>query len=135
MSSSDVKKTGRYIEYAIIFLAIVLVVLFVFFVRQYVSLRRADVISARESWISAAVKNHGPATVSDIGFVRSWMTFDYVNKLFNIPPDYLKTSLSISDARYPKISIAEYAKDDHLDTPVFLSDVLGALHNYLTQQQ
>jgi hypothetical protein len=134
MSRPSVPKTGKYIKYAIIFLAIVMVVLFVFFVRQYIALRRANVVSARESWLSAAIKNHGPATVNDVNFIRSWMTFDYINKLFNIPSDYLKTHFSIMDGRYPNLSISEYAGDGHLNKNAVTGEVINAIRDYLTNQ-
>jgi hypothetical protein len=134
MSSPSVAKTGQYIKYAIVFLAIVIVVLSVFFFRQYVALRRANIISARESWLSTAIKNHGHATVNDVDFVRSWMTFDYLDKLFNLPPDYLKTRFSIMDNRYPKLSISEYAGSSHLNKNMVTSEIIGAIRDYLTNQ-
>jgi hypothetical protein len=134
MSSPKIKKIGQYIKYAIVILAIVLVVLFVFFVGQYIALRRAHIISARESWLSAAIQKHGPATATDVNFIRSWMTFDYIDKLFDIPQDYLKTRLSITDARYPKLSISEYAGDVHLNKTDATGEVAGAVRDYLTNQ-
>src|ERR1035437_6268606 len=42
--------------------------------------------------------------------LASWMTFDYINVVFGIPPDYLKTNLNITDPGYPNIRIDRYAK-------------------------
>lgn len=128
------KKAGRYIKYAIIVLSVVIVVLFVFFIRQYVALRRADIISTRELRLSAIVKNHGPATANEVSFIRSWMTFDYINTLFNIPSDYLKTHFSITDTRYPKLSISEYAGDGHLNRSVITNEIMVAIRGYLTNR-
>ncbi len=38
------------------------------------------------------------------------MTFDYVNHLFTLPPQYLETTLGITDGRYPRLTIEEYAE-------------------------
>ena len=133
MGIHGTKKISIYIKYAIIFLIIVLIVLSVFFVWQYTSLRRANIISARESWLTAAVKQHGPATVSDVNFIRPWMTFDYINTLFNIPPDYLKNNLSLSDEGYPKLSLSSYARHNNMTTDEVTGEVMNAVRNYLTK--
>ena len=123
---------GIYFRVAIIVLAIILVVLIFFLVRQAITLRRAQVLSARELWISNVLKQHGPLTPVEVDILRSWMTFDYVNKLFGVPPNYLKDQLSISDARYPQLSIASYAKASGLNANTFLGNVEDALRVYLT---
>lgn len=79
-----------------------------------------------------ALERHEPLSVNDIGVVRPWMTFDYVNKLFGVPPDYLKARLTISDARYPRLSLSGYAKYEHLDSTVLVDQVASALRDYLT---
>src|SRR5579871_1453718 len=127
------RESEDYVRYTIIVLAVVLVILFIFLFLQYRNLRRSQVIEQREAWISAVLKDHeakGPLTASDINIVRPWMTFDYVNKLFNIPSNYLATALTISDPYYPQVSIGAYAKNKNIDVNIFLNQVDVALNNY-----
>jgi len=42
--------------------------------------------------------------------IAPWMTFDYINVIFSLPPDYLKTALLITDPTYPNLRIERYAK-------------------------
>ena len=46
---------------------------------------------------------------NEVASIHTWMTFDYVNVVFKLPPDYLKDRLSIIDPRYPNIRIDRYA--------------------------
>jgi len=71
--------------------------------------------------------------VSDIGNIRPWMTFDYVNRLFNLPPEYLKTRLSLSDSRYPRLSLSSCARKNNLDGNAFITSVQNAVRDYLTK--
>jgi amino acid permease len=132
MSGNNTRNIRNYIKYAIIFLVILLLILGFFLVRNYVSLRRTQIINAREFQLSTLLKNHGPVTANDITVIRSWMTFDYINKLFNIPPDYLKNTLSISDPSYPQLSLYGYANHQHLNITIVMSDVESSTRNYLT---
>jgi hypothetical protein len=121
---------GRYIKWAILAFAVLLAVLLFFLVRDYRSLRRAKIINARESLLSAMVKSHGHLTLNDVSVIRSWMTFDYINQLFGIPPAYFKDQMSIADARYPKLSLSGYAKSQHLASAAIVGDVENAIRDY-----
>jgi hypothetical protein len=39
------------------------------------------------------------------------MTFDFLDKSFGLPPDYLKKGLGITDKKYPNITIDSWAKN------------------------
>ena len=58
------------------------------------------------------------------------MTFDYVDHLFSLPPEYLQQTLGITDSRYPRIAIEEYAEDAHLDQAATLAAVKNAVAAY-----
>ena len=47
---------------------------------------------------------------NQINGINTWMTFDYINVVFKLPPDYLKDRLAITDPRYPNIRIDRCAK-------------------------
>jgi hypothetical protein len=130
--NSNNNHIGRYLGYAMIVLAVVFVALIVFLVLDYRHIRRTAMVSARESWLMAVVHNHGPLTATGVGYVRPWMTFDYINKLFALPPDYLKARLVISDTRYPQLTISKYASGDHLDLAAFLGKLDDAIRSYVT---
>lgn len=131
-SSQKPNDKRRFIDWLIAALGVVLAVLLFFLVRQYQILRRESIISARESWLMNALKNHPHLTASDVSFISSWMTFDYLNKLFNLPPEYLKIQLSISDPAYPKLIIGNFAKDAHRTASGTLEEVQNAVRQYLT---
>ena len=121
----------RLIDWLIAALGILLAILLFFLVRQYQTLRRESIISARESWLTNALKNHPHLTASDASIIHSWMTFDYLNKLFNLPPEYLKTQLSVSDPAYPKLTISKFAKDIRQPASSTLAEVQNAMRQYL----
>lgn len=127
-------KPQRYIKYTLIILGVILLVLCIFFVVQYRAVRRSEVMSSRELWFSLILKNHGALTVNDVNVIRPWMTFDYINRLFRLPADYLKARLNISDVHYPQVSLSGYARHNHLDSATFLVTVDHAVRDYLAAQ-
>jgi hypothetical protein len=66
----------------------------------------------------------------DIASISDWMTFDYLNRIFKLPPTYLKDVLNITDARYPRLSIRRYAATDLLNSSAAVQDVRAAIRNY-----
>jgi len=131
MTPQEPNHERRCIDWIIAGLGVILAVLLFFFVEQYQSLRRASVISAREAWLTNALKNHPHLTASETDVIRTWMTFDYLNKLFMLPSDYLKTQLSISDPAYPKLTISTFAKDTKQAASSTLMEVESAVRQYL----
>jgi len=85
--------------------------------------------------LQAFQNSHGNLTAADSGLIRSWMTFDYVNKLFKLPADYLSGQLVISDTHYPNISIRTYAKNSHLNESVVLGEVEQDVRSYMLRAQ
>jgi hypothetical protein len=79
-------------------------------------------MSVREAQLSA----------DDSTVIRPWMTFEYINKLFNIPPDYFKNALSISDPSYPQLSLYGYANHQHVNATIVVNEVESSTHDYLT---
>jgi len=69
--------------------------------------------------------------LNDLNIIQSWMTFDYLNKAFNLPPDYLKTSLAINNPQYPLLTINHYSHLQATSTAEILSLVQKAIANYL----
>ncbi len=65
--------------------------------------------------------------------ISNWMTFNYINKVFNLPPDYLKTQLSITDSRYPRLSIEDAASGKHEDSNLLAEQIRALVSTYLRQ--
>jgi hypothetical protein len=67
---------------------------------------------------------------SDVNLISGWMTFNYLNKSFNLPPDYLKTELNISDSSYPNITIYRVAKEEGIPINSYLETVKNTITTY-----
>lgn len=72
-------------------------------------------------------EKHQPMRVSNI---EPWMTFNYLNIVFELDTDYLKHYLNINDTRYPNISINMYARHYDLSSEDFLENIKQAITNY-----
>lgn len=76
--------------------------------------------------------SHRTLGVNDVNMIQSWMTFNYINKVFKLPTDYLKNTLNISDSHYPNIPLEDYAEKAKIKTADFTVKVQWAVHSYLT---
>jgi hypothetical protein len=110
---SAVRKEERAIRIALITLSIITVMLLVFLIRDYRIMHRPQFS-----------RMHPPLTASDVNVIQSWMTFDYVNHIFALPPDMLKTALSITDPRYPRMPVATLLQRTKDAVQAYLSSTL-----------
>jgi hypothetical protein len=62
-----------------------------------------------------------------IDATQSWMTFDYINRVYDLPPDALRTALRIVNPRYPRISVWRYSRDMGVDLETALTRVRKAI--------
>ena len=96
-------------HYTVIALLVILIAVLAFlcvlFFRDYSQLERATGMPTPAQIWRARTLTRAPLSLQDVGIVRSWMTFDYLNRVFRLPPGYLKDALHISDARYPHLSL------------------------------
>jgi hypothetical protein len=123
-------RAERWIRWILFGLALALAILLFFVVAQYRALRRQQFMSDREFRVSELLASHAPLPASEASAVRTWMTFDYINKVFALPPAYLQAQLQITDARYPRLTLASYASATKLDPTVVLNQVESAIRNY-----
>lgn len=65
--------------------------------------------------------------------IQPWMTFDYINFVFKMPPSYLKNILGITDTRYPNIRIDRYAKIYQIDQTVLLTTIKKYVTTFTAQ--
>jgi hypothetical protein len=70
-----------------------------------------------------------PPTIS-IENIQSWMTFDYLNKVFMLPPEYLQKELAITDNFYPRITIRKAAAEAMTNQTLYLKHLQDLIENY-----
>jgi hypothetical protein len=135
MQTSAQKQTKLYLEIILAILVVILVILCVLLVQEYHRLRSLNYIAGHESLLTT-LRAQGPLDAKDVSYIETWMTFDYVNHLFNIPPSYLETTLGITDSRYPRLTVGEYLERENPgETASSLTQVRSAVGSYLTAQQ
>lgn len=122
---------NRYVKIVLVALIALLVVLCALFLQQYFALRKAETLNFRRLWF-VGMHTGVPLSAGDVGSIRSWMTFDYVDKAFNLPSSTLETSLRIADPRYPHLTILRYAARERIDPNSFLGEVQNAVRDALT---
>ena len=126
----DERKNKKVLMMVIVFMILVLLLLcgaLVFGVRHV-----NRVYPTTFSSFLAARRARGPLPMTEADLVRSWMTFDYINQLFGLPQNYLKSVLSISDTRYPKLSLSEFEESVSTTSATFLQNVREAISSYST---
>ena len=126
----DEKKEKRILVTIIVFMVLVLLLLcgaLVFGVRH-----ANKTYPTTFSSFLAARRARGILPVTEDDLVRSWMTFDYINQLFGLPQNYLKSALFISDTRYPKLSLSEFEESVSTTSVALLQNVREAISSYST---
>lgn len=68
-----------------------------------------------------------PPQVDSIG---EWMTFAYINKIFNLQNSYLKSNLNIVDVKYPNITLSKAASEAKIDEAIYLVSVKDLVNRY-----
>jgi hypothetical protein len=97
------------------------------------SAKRAGVFNNRTNIAEILQKNKQThlTSVEDVGLIDAWMTFEYINALFNIPASYLQESLDIQDSKYPKIPVGKYIKINRLNRSEYLLKVKKSVRNHV----
>ena len=62
------------------------------------------------------------------------MVFNYLNKVFNLPTDYLKTKLNIANSDYPNVTIKKIAAEQKISSTAYLETVKEAIAQYLASK-
>ena len=114
--------------FIIIFLSFVIIVCLIFSTLSIIRFER-HLSSSGRRFFSA----HQKFGVRNINNIQGWMTFDYLDYVFSLPPLYLKQHLNLSDQRYPNISINQYAKKHNIDQTIFLQNIKTTLSTYFTE--
>ena len=111
----------RRIRLTLLVLALLLAVLLVVLFFQYRALERQQLIGLHQLRAALFLEHHAPLPPTDASSIRPWMTFDYINKLFALPPEYLRIELHIATSSgYPRLTVSNYAKMNQMDANAFL---------------
>ena len=62
--------------------------------------------------------------------IKIWMTFDYLNVIFQLPKNYLQDVLDIDDSRYPNTRIDHYIRRHNLNPHEFIEKIEKSITNY-----
>ena len=108
-------------------LLLVLIVLLSWFIVDIESLYQSGALRPTRGFHRIYI----PEQLSNPTQIQSWMTFSYINHIFSLPPNYLSTSLTIQDNRYPNLTISRYAKNKNLNDADFLKQVQSSVNQYL----
>ena len=111
-------------------LVLILIFLCGAFIYRYNQVAPMKVINPQR--FSTLRADHIHLGVNDVSAIAPWMTFDFINHVFNLPPEYLKTTLSITDARYPTLTISHYATESKITTNQLTAQVQNIVKNYFT---
>jgi hypothetical protein len=124
----DLKKNNQPYLVALVVTLAILAALAVFFVRDYQRVRHSHQPFARSF-------RGQTLTANDASSTQVWMTFDYVNHLFALPPQYLSANLSLTDSRYPRLTISTYAREAKISSATALFNVQNSIRAYFSTSQ
>ena len=109
-------------------LVIVLIILCIVLAREYSKVAPGRIINRDR--FSHFNREHIILGPGDTQVITSWMTFEYINHIFSLPPEYLRNTLLLQDIRYPRISLMQYAQLNHMSPDTFTVQVQTAVKNY-----
>lgn len=122
------------LEYFLIGIIIVLLTIFsVLLVHNIQLAHKTGVFQNRTSISELLLKNKqtNVTSIQDVEYIDVWMTFEYINFIFNLPENYLKDMLYIDDTHYANLSIGRYIKDKKLDRDIFINEVKNKVKEYI----
>jgi len=108
---------------SVVIACITLLIVTGLFVAQYIHIKNRDEFKSRQSL-------RQPLNTK---YIQGWMTFEYINRNFNIPDDYLKDILHITNTKYPKITIIKAAASAGINIDDYISTVKNSTEKYLTE--
>jgi hypothetical protein len=124
---------NKYVLWALIIILVILALLIYSFGNNFRRLYTNGVFGSPESTHRFHLLGRRPATASDVYLISPWMTFNYINKAFNLPPIYLQNALSITDSAYPNVTISKVAASERMLANTFTDTVKTAVSAYLAQ--
>ncbi|MDP2103520.1 MAG: hypothetical protein Q8K26_01200 [Candidatus Gracilibacteria bacterium] len=133
-SLKNILKKITPVEIFIVVLIMVLLITFsVFLVHNIEMAKKSGVFTQRKSVYEMLIdhKKLNQTTVADIEYIDTWMTFQYINFVFNIPEDYLRDTFRIEDVRYPNMTLGRYVKDQKIDKIQFIVEMKKIARDFM----
>ena len=128
-------KNNILLKVALAIAIVAVIILGVLFIQEYRHIQKLNYISIHRQTLLRSLHGSGPLTAADATSTEAWMTFGYINRAFVLPQTYMETNLGITDSRYPRLTITEYAKDAGLSAATALSKVQDAIRAYFAAKQ
>ncbi len=100
------------------------------FIKNYRHLQNSGAFRSTPHTYRQALNERAPIT--DPHAIEAWMTFDYVNKMFNLPVDFLRTEMGVTSTKYPRLTLYHEAKLQQIPEPIFLERVKNAVLQHAT---
>src|SRR5689334_17073815 len=116
------KKTEKVLEWVVLML-----LLGILSICLYTMVRNFEV--SRQRGYFRALRGRQETLGSSFA-VEPWMTMRYINAVFKLSPEYLKTQLNIQDSRYPNISVSALAKEQKLSIAQMSIKISAALKSF-----
>lgn len=69
------------------------------------------------------------------GDINGWMTFEYINFVFKLPPEYLKETFGLENVGYPWVTVRHVARVQKTDLVVFLGQIQDTVKRYQSLEQ
>ena len=127
MNDNQKQRSASKLSYVIFtFFTVILIAVLVWFVVDVVKLYQTGSIRPHIRHRPLMQPIYQPAQIQD------WMTFRYVNYVFNLPSDYLKIKLNIVNSGYPNITLNKYAGSQKLNLAIFTESVRQAVGEYIS---
>lgn len=112
-----------------VFVGLLFIVSALVLIRVTLDIQRLRQSGTTPSRHGLTLRRHA-ASVQSPSYIDSWMTFGYINRVFNLPTTYLQQQLGIFDKKYPNVQLARYAKNQAIDATVFVAQVRLAVGRY-----
>jgi hypothetical protein len=117
MTKENLKKEAKKTRMIWITLAIVALLLAIFFLLHTFRDRK------NHGFFGPPISQNFHKKKLDLADIQGWMTFDFLNKAFGLPSDYLKKELVITDRKYPNITIDRWAKNNQENPSILLDRI------------
>lgn len=116
---------SRAVRILLVATLLILVVLCGFLIREFETLQHQHLVPDESQLMRGRVM-----TQTNPDFIQPWMTFDYIDLVYGLPPTYLQNALSIGSLSYPRLSISQAATAQGVSTDAFLGQVKSAVRAY-----
>ena len=132
----DIFKKITLKEYLLIAWVLALIIVFwIILCRNVLEAKRSGAFEHHPPQMSDILmrnKKANTTSITDVQYINAWMTFKYVNFVFDLPENYLKDSLTIDEKSYPNIPIGKYAKNKKLNQAEVMTEVKKLVWNFMS---